>query len=377
MRDHASVENRLIDIAGSSDELVGAENADHEPRWKYKMNSSIARFRYLLVYLLPANLSTMTQGTKTDLALLQIANWAKRRALKGTTDCILFVLPNVEDVSVAGEGLDRYGFPSYQTVAGEVGAAGKRHQVDDEEMSSWIGDQTERWVTNEHPGAIAMLNPEPFTGELLWWAGIEGTDTVGDWQFEIDRFAGLLPNCHRPRAKTWLAILEQIHAVDPSVYASVDYQYAACHIATLANWLQGFEGASGNGYNHFDAAEAIEALRISSFFLGYNFADMTACAADWERYLTDADEDIDALPTLALKQMVAAYQAEVHQGLVSFFGGKPSLFWALYSTIWPTWDRSAAEACNSLLSPVDTDDLARLDAPWRFVDDGWVDEADE
>lgn len=168
------------------------------------------------------------------------------------------------------------------------------------------------------------------------------------------------------------------HAVDfhetqatfPSALAS---DHAAVCAATVCEWLHGFDAASGNGYNNFGSEFASE-LMPSEFFLGFEFARISG--DNLESVCDQNGEDVDGLGMVALKAVTDEKRSELRGALSSFFGGDSGLFWALQSAIWPKFDKPMSDALNDLLGVADCDSLADLDVPWRFVSEGWCDEAD-
>lgn len=238
-----------------------------------------------------------------------------------------------------------------------------------------MGRAVSRWLSQEHPGAIARYSHE-YKGTESWWSGVEHEEDVFEWPFSADAYAECLPDVHRARVATWMTVLG--HAVDlhgtqatfPTVLAS---HHAAAWAATLCEWLHGFEAASGNSFNNFESEFAPE-LMPSEFFLGFEFARISGddLALVWER----AGENIDSIEILAVKAVTADRRSEFRRAVSVFFGGDGELLWALHSATWPKFDKPMSDALNDLLGVADYGGLADLDAPWRFVSEGWCDEAD-
>lgn len=334
-------------------------------------------FCYSLAYVLPKSTFPVERGTAADLALLRIANLVLQRRQTGFNDSVLFVLMGGVDHKLVEKCLLGYGLADVKIDFIQNDSEPEMMFDDIDEINSMVGQSVSEWVTNKHPGAIPMLNPAPFDGEYLWWAGIECKDPGDDLHRFMGDFAEILPETHAKRAVTWFSWVEAMLKINgQSLDTDVGTQYAAIYAATIGEWLHGFEAASGNGYNHFDASEAIVALGVDAFFLGHEFAKHTE-SYDWEEHLDAVDGDFSALPSQALEMMTAEYRSSLHGVLTQGFRGKPCLFWALHSSIWPDFSEPATILCNRLLNSEDLEDMAEQDTAWRFVDDGWVDEADE
>ena len=190
---------------------------------------------------------------------------------------------------------------------------------------------------------------------------VEHADSVFDWPAEEGDFATTLPTAHKSKAATWLTILGHAVGLDDVQAANSDAlsrDIAAVWIAALCEWLHGFEAASGNGFNHFDSEFPYE-LMPSDFYLGFELARLSG--DDLESACASHDADIDDLHLVALKAITA-------------------LFWALNSAIWPSYaddyPRSMKEAIERDLGSENFDDLATLDTPWRYVTEGWCEEAE-
>ncbi len=94
-----------------------------------------------------------------------------------------------------------------------------------------------------------------------------------------------------------------------------------------------------------------------------------------------ADADVDDLPIIALKAITADKRSELRDALSDFFGGDSALYWALHSAIWPRYadyyPKPMREALELEIGSADFDNMANHDAPWRYVTEGWCDDADD
>ena len=176
---------------------------------------------------------------------------------------------------------------------------------------------------------------------------------------------------------TWLTILGhavELHSVQNALPNALGCDIAAAWAATLCEWLHGFEAASGNSYNNF-GYEANSNLYPSAFYLGFKLARLSG--SDLESACEEADSDVDDLSSVALKAITQDKRDELRAELSDFFGGDGALYWALHSAIWPDLSKPMGEALELELGSSHFDDLARLDAPWRYVTEGWCDGADD
>ena len=145
--------------------------------------------------------------------------------------------------------------------------------------------------------------------------------------------------------------------------------------ATLCEWLHGFEAASGNGYNHFEASTAIDLLDIDKFYLGCRCAKLSKFS-DFEEIFYAADCEFGHLPELALKALTEEHRWDLKSSLSDYFDGDSGLFWVLYSAIWPKLDKPAMEAFSSTLDLSEIE-YSDLEQPWLFVTEGWTESADD
>lgn len=325
--------------------------------------------------------------SKLDIALLRAGNRALQRKAKGVEDVFVFVFPrgSMGDDEAIAKAMAAYGFPNalflmtgslHRDVALDTESDDANDQWIIEAELEDIGIAIDRWLREHHPGAVAFSGGE-YQAADFWWSGVEHCDEVFDWPFSTEAYAESLPDTHRQRAATWLSLLG--HAVDLHEIQSADpdalgRDQAAAWAATLCEWLHGFEAVSGNGYNHFSSEYSRE-LMPSEFFLGFELARISG--DDLESLCDAHDTDVDDLNMLAMQAITAARRDELRTALSDFFGSDSALFWALHSAIWPAFGKSMSDAATDKLGGDSYDEMAELDAPWRYVSEGWCDEADD
>lgn len=325
--------------------------------------------------------------SKQDIALLRAGNRALQRKAKGAEDVFVFVFSqaSMRDDEAIAKAMTAYGFPNalFLIAAGvhpDVATDKEFLDADDQfvieaELED-IGIAIDRWLRENHPSAVAFSGGE-YQEANFWWSGVEHVDEVFDWPFDIEAYAKSLPDTHRQRAATWLSLLGHavdLHEIQATNPRTLGCDQAAAWAATLCEWLHGFEAASGNGYNHF-SSEYSWKLMPSEFFLGFELARISGDDLD---SLCDAhDSDVDDLDMAAMQAITGARRDELRTALSRFFGSDSVLFWALYSAIWPAFDKSMSDALAEKLGNVGYDEMAELDAPWRYVSEGWCDNADD
>ncbi|HCZ14145.1 MAG TPA: hypothetical protein DHV85_06015 [Candidatus Accumulibacter sp.] len=333
--------------------------------------------RHVLVHVTLSGAFPPAQDSADDVALLRAANRAMRRKQRGHSDSFLFVFAGQFDADKLQQAIAAYGFPDFSVSKIETdGDVDKPSGSDYEDLCTEVGGVVSQWLGREHPGAIALSSDE-FKETTFWWSGVEHDDDRScDWHFTAEAYAASLPDAHRARAATWLTVLS--HSVE---FAEMQYDCpaglgsdrAAAWAATLCEWLHGFEAATGNRFNNFESEYAFE-LMPSEFYLGFEFARISG--EELETICDQTGDDVDSLPRTALKTVTEEKRSELRGALASFFGGDSDLFWALYSAIWPKFNQPMSDALNSTLGTSDYEGLAELEAPWRFVSDGWSDEAE-
>jgi len=180
------------------------------------------------------------------------------------------------------------------------------------------------------------------------------------------------------KAETWLTILG--HALDLDAEAIecevFQQQRGTAFVATLCEWLHGFEAASGNSYNDFDPSSVISSIGPSDFFLGFEAARLSRINFDvfCEEY--ECADTFDQLSNTSLKLVTKELRSDLREALSSFFGGDSQLFWSLYSAIWPKLDLPMDKAFADLVS-LRFVEYSELVSPWYFVTEGWCDSADD
>lgn len=336
--------------------------------------------RHVLVHVTLGSAFPPATNSASDVALLRAANRAMKRKAQGVEDAFLFVVVGQQAWEAVNVAVSAYGFPKSAVVCIEIDEEGNSLETGEDDLSVDVGNAIEMWLNREHIAALEAF-PKCYADTEFWWSGVEHDQSVFDWPFGDGDFANALPTSHRSKAPTWLTILG--HAVDLNTIQNsgrdaLAQDTMAVWAATLCEWLHGFEAASGNGYNHF-AYEAKSNLYPSEFYLGFELARLSG--NDLETACEEAESDVDDMLDVALKAVTREKRHELRAALSDFFGGDGALYWALHSAIRPSYSDAypgpMEEALERELGSSDYDDLARLDAPWRFVTEGWCDDADD
>lgn len=331
--------------------------------------------RYVLVYVSLKSVFPPVENSPSDIALLRAANCSMQRKMHGIEDAFLFVVVGRHVEEAFSGAISAYGFPNATVLCVEADEVERRLEVGEEYILSEVGNAVEVWLNNYHIGAVATF-AQDYAETGFWWGGVEHCKEVFDWPFGDGDFAKELPGLYRSKAATWLTILGYVvdlNEIQANGHDSLTREIAAAWAATLCEWLHGFEAASGNSYNYF-GYDVNSNIYPSQFFLGFELARLSA--SDLETACEEADVDLDGLCSVALKAITRGQQDKLRKGLSDFFSGDRALYWALHSTIWPNFTKPMAEALELELDSDDYDDLARLDLPWRYVSEGWSDEAD-
>lgn len=325
--------------------------------------------RYVLVYAFLNDRFPPLPDSPEDIALLRAANLAMKRREKGCNDSFLFLIPGLDESKRFTEAIEGYGFPDVTVVMLDGETDSDSLFCDEDELRENARLELSRWLSQSHPEALPFPRSE-YDAFNLWWSGIEQEDDRFDWLFSPARFAELLPDCHRARANTWLSILGSVvdvHGLGISE-EELGRNRASAYAACLCEWLDGFEAASGNRFNQFDANSAAKELAIDPFFLGFEAHRLSADSIDafCDEHGTDPEGWIEP----ALKLITEDLRGEIRSGLVDFFNGDAALFCALYWSIWPRLDLPMDEAMQRLLGLEDHESFHELEAPWRFVQEG-------
>lgn len=332
--------------------------------------------RHVLVHVTLGSTFPPAANSASEIALLRAANRAMQRKTQGVEDAFLFVVVGRQAWEAVRAAVSAYGFPKATVVCIETDDVERRLEMGEEVIPSDIANAVEMWLNREHIGAVAAF-PKDYGETEFWWSGVEHDDNVFDWPFGDGDFAKELPISHQSKAATWLTILGHavdLHATQATGPDALGQDIAAAWAATLCEWLHGFEAASGNGYNDFGYG-ANSILYPSAFYLGFELARLSG--NDLETTCEEAESDVDDLSSVALKAITQDKRDELRVALSAFFGGDGALFWAMYTAIWPDFAKPMSEALELELGSSHFDDLARLDAPWRYVSEGWCDDADD
>lgn len=319
-----------------------------------------------------SNLQSLTQkNALLDVSLLRAAHRALLRLQSGITDAFLFIFCGGELAEEeATAAVAPYAFPAAQVICistkDEDG-----DEIYEDDLSELIGEEISRWIKTHHPSAITSLYTGGYDIHGMWWSGVEATDS--DWDF-LEEYAETLPDSHREKARTWLAILKDALELDDPI-DWLDENDFSLYAATLCEWLHGFEVASGNGFNQFEADSVGCALKIDDFYLGHLLCQIEGTTSLRDIF-DECDTDFSSLRSYALNRATEEKRSTVRRALVEFFGSDTALFWALHTTIWPKFTEPSATACHDLVNPNALEDIAEVMESWEFVTNGWTDAAD-
>lgn len=323
----------------------------------------------------------IADNSQLDIVLLRLANQALQRQQLGIVDSFLFVIcgsidskqqtlftPTIRDLA----NLDKYGFPVIELVSVDTtDENGDEVELDD--VQECIGNEISKWLKEKYPAAITSLSSTGSDELDVWWSGIEAIPDKLELPFELEDFAKNLPGTHQARASTWLAILGEVSNFQYGEGWISDNQFRLKAIA-LCEWLNGFEGASGNGYNDFEAGYAGNSMELDDFYMGCIWGQENPKELIDDKF-EESDCDSDDMKSSILAEISAGMRQEIRDLLTEYFGSETVLFWALYTSIWPKFDKPVAEALENIvgLRESDYEDVAE---PWMFVTDGWTDSAD-
>lgn len=328
--------------------------------------------RHVLVSVLIEPEFPIIKESKLDISLLRLAHQALLRQQSGVTDALLFVVccnSNEEEVT---KSIKPYGFPDAQIIYIEVNDEDLSIHYDD--LQNLINTKLSTWLEKNHPAAITNLSIAAYESLDLWWSGVEVTNTEMEWDF-WEKYAETLPDAHRKKAGTWLAILSEIFDIEEPCWLT-ENQFLL-YAATLCEWLHGFEVASGNGYNNFEATEVYKALPLDEFYLGF-LLGQSAPDEEFQEIMENNDlVDDSEVRGYIIKQATSNERSKLRDMLSSYFGSDTALLWALHNAIWPKYNEPSSDLCNDLVNPSHYDDIAEIDEAWQFVTNGWTDSADE
>jgi hypothetical protein len=144
------------------------------------------------------------------------------------------------------------------------------------------------------------------------------------------------------------------------------------YAATLCEWLHGFEVASGNGYNDFEAAEVCNALGM------HGLLGQSSSNDEFDEMLDDNDIDDDTEEIGYILKTATSNERSKLRGMLSgYFGSDAALFWSLHHALWPKYNKPSADLCNELVNPSSFEDISEVSDAWEFITTGWIDSADE
>lgn len=149
-----------------------------------------------------------------------------------------------------------YNFPDVQVITVHTKDE-DQNEIDYDDLKNILGMDLSTWLEKHHPAAITDLSGGGYDSLNIWWSGVEATDI--EWCF-AEEYAETLPDTHKNKAGTWLSILKDaLELDDPEDW--LDENHFALYAATLCEFLHGFEAASGNDFNLFDAETVSNALK--------------------------------------------------------------------------------------------------------------------
>lgn len=341
--------------------------------------------RHVLIYVDIDGNFPPRKNSKADITLLRAANLAMRRKAQGVSDSFLFVFADFG--SRCHEAISSYGFPDAEIAVFTPNILKQTSLLGDEEADEYLCSRIReeliseieplvtRWLSERHPEAIPFLNSQ-YQDTCFWWVGVEHNDNVTDWSFTPESFANELPTTHQSKAATWLSVLAQaleIDAIQTTSREIIADNLPPAFAATLCEWLHGFEGASGNGYNDFDAESVMQSLNLSEFYVGFEAARLSS--VDLEDFFDEYE--VEGTPgAAALKLMTKDLREHLVTALLDFFGGEARLFWAMHSSIWPKPEEPMHDAFEKLIR-LKSQEYAELENAWLFVSEGWHDSAND
>ena len=282
------------------------------------------------------------KDSSRDIILLRAANLALRRDRDGFEDAFLFVVYGACDEEATKRALGAYSFPRL-----DVRFVGEDKPLDcnehgrvslDQDFQEDIGRAVECWVEREHSGSLPLLDllaPQATALDgyrgLDWrWIGCEAVAPEFPWPFDVGAFKTLLPWTHTHRGASWLALLEAGGNFDAGLMGRrvyEDFRVSATATA-LCEWLHGFEGASGNGYNHFEPAHAAGALGLNLVLLGLDAAEVLHEKDDDTLDEAETDEDVTAA---AVRALTERYRCKM-QSALAVLGSDSALFFTIIGT---------------------------------------------
>lgn len=334
--------------------------------------------RRVLVSVLLQPEFPIIKESKLDISLLRAAHQALLRQQSGATDALLFVVCCNSSEEEVTKSITQYGFPDVQIIYNEI--SDKDLEIHYDDLQNLIGTELSGWLDKNHPAAITSLSNCGYDSLDIWWSGIEATNVEPGWNF-LDEYAATLPDAHRKKAGTWLAILSEI--MDPEItaleerYCSIDHHQFSLYAATLCEWLHGFEAVSGNSFNHFDADLVYKALEMDDFHFGFLLGQSAPTETVYEIMESNDIDDIFDIRHYALKQATSNERSSLRSLLSQYFCSDAALLWALHTAIWPKFNGPSADLCNDLVNPGAWEDMAEVSDAWEFFTNGWADSADE
>jgi hypothetical protein len=308
--------------------------------------------------------SPIVSGSETDSALVQSAFYAHDRIKQEYSDFFLFLFCGVESESEAYKVIARYGFPNQTIICIPADYEG---EVEDFNDYNWFDEfieyEIESWLRKNHPGALPCLMTDNYESMDAWWSGIEAGK---NWSWDKS-FARSLPETHYHRADTWMEILCETAKCDWESWK--EEQEFRLQMASLCEWLHGFEQVSENCYNTFEAIP--ENFGLDNEYLLYAAMKIKG---ECDTLSIDEAEDGKDLFSQALQLIVCDKRGDIANDLIEYFGGETGLYYTLWFCIRPDYKRSMMELLIN--DSLRFDDLPNMLNTWEFVTDGWSDRAE-
>lgn len=322
------------------------------------------RFSLIVVQVLQLPVPGPSEESPYAKRLLLLANAWLRRRIEGYGDGLLLLGIGNCTVDDFRAQLTPFGLGGANVAVVEISDDAVERDIDED-----IGDLLDGYLARSHPGAIPLgAWPKQFRdigySNDAWWLGLESTPgNSGQW---ADSIAALTPSPFREQAATWESVMDSITDFEPEDGPMQGLQ-SGLAAASLARWLAGFSAAAGDNFFDFDYGAVERSCGLDPFMLGFE-----AAIHHGDDVEAEMDErDCRDLSRFAVKELLASGRYLDTASIRDFFGSSSTLFFSLYTSIWPKRRRPASEACKELCSPT-SEEMGEIDAPWRFVSyDDW------
>jgi hypothetical protein len=303
-------------------------------------------------------------GSVIDSALLQSATYAHERIKQGYTDSFLFLFCGVDSETKANNVVARYAFPNLTIICIPADYEGNQLEyINDHEMYVSIHYEIDRWLSRNHSASLPYPGSDEYEILDAWWSGIEAPETDWNW---INSFSNSLPDTHKKRACTWIELLKENNSDSWSSWS--DEQNFALQTASLCEWLHGFESASENNFNCFEATP-------HNFGLDGEYVAFYAGKYDKEDddfIIEEADNGVH-FASQALSIVLGHKRHSIASELKKYFNGEGALLSVLWFSIWPNYRMAMQDGITEIMTMSDIHTLSNV---WIFLTDGWSDYAE-